>query len=175
MKQRTRNRIRLILCSLAIFAPVYGRAATGESLYNPKAAQKLDPTQVPQFGPQAGRFRYDQRMIHAAEIAAARAKKHSTSRCWGFVKDALLAAHIVPTRPVTEYAKQAGGELTRSFGFQQIRETDPYRAPLGSVIVYGGRGAGHVELRTELGFVSDFVSLHPSPRPLIGIYVKPRA
>jgi hypothetical protein len=167
-------RIPLILCVLAIAAPLCGRAAASDSLYNPKEAQKLDPALVSQFGPQAGRFRYDQRMIHAAEIAAARAKKHSTSRCWGFVKDALLAAHIVPTRPVTEYAKQAGGELTRSFGFQQIRETDPYKAPLGSVIVYGGHGAGHVELRTEQGFVSDFVSLHPSPRPLIGIYVKPK-
>ncbi len=166
--------IPLILSILAIVAPAGAHAASTDSLYNPKAAQKLDPTQIPQFGPQAGRFRYDQRMIHAAEIAAARAKKHSTSRCWGFVKDALLAAHIVPTRPVTEYAKQAGGELTRSFGFQQLRETDPWKAPLGSVIVYGGHGAGHVELRTEQGFVSDFVSLHPSPRPLIGIYVKPK-
>jgi hypothetical protein len=166
--------IPFILCILALVAPVSARAASTDSLYNPKVAQKLDPTQIPQFGPQAGRFRYDQRMIHAAEIAAARAKKHSTSRCWGYVKDALLAAHIVPTRPVTEYAKQAGGELTRSFGFQQIRETDPYKAPLGSVIVYGGHGAGHVELRTEQGFVSDFVSLHPSTRPLIGIYVKPK-
>ncbi|HEY3900718.1 MAG TPA: hypothetical protein VGM54_19065 [Chthoniobacter sp.] len=170
-----KNRICLILCILAIVVPVVGRAATSESLYDVKTAQKLDPSQIPQFGPQAGRFRYDQRMIHAAEIAAARAKKHSTMRCWGYVKDALLAAHIIPTRPVTEYAKQAGGELTRSFGFEQIRETDPWKAPLGSVIVYGGKGAGHVELRTEQGFVSDFVSATPSSRPLIGIYVKPKA
>lgn len=167
--------IPLILSILAFIVPVCGRAATTDSLYDVKSAQKLDPTQVPQFGPQAGRFRYDQRMIHAAEIAAARARKHSTYRCWGFVKDALLAAHIVPTRPVTEYAKQAGGELTKDFGFKQISERDPYKAPLGSVIVYGGKGPGHVELRTEQGFVSDFVSLHPSPRPLIGIYIKPRA
>jgi len=43
------------------------------------------------------------------------------------------------------------------------------------VLVYGGPGAGHVEFRTEQGFVSDFLSLHPSTRPLIGIYIKPRA
>jgi hypothetical protein len=168
-------RICLILCVLAFVVPVCGRAADSESLYNPKTAQKLDPSQVSQFGPQSGRFRYDQRMIHAAEIAAARAKKHSTSRCWHYVKDALVAAHIIPSRPVTTYAKEAGGELTRSFGFTQIKERDPWKAPLGSVIVYGGSGAGHVELRTEQGFVSDFVSAKPSPRPLIGIYVKPRA
>ncbi len=168
-------RICLILFILAIVASVNGRAETGESLYNPKTAQKLDPSQISQFGPQSGKFRYDQRMIHAAEIAAARAKKHSTSRCWHYVKDALVAANIISSRPVTAYAKQAGGELTLSYGFQRIRETDPWKAPLGSVIVYGGKGAGHVELRTAQGFVSDFVSQKPSPRPLIGIYVKPRA
>ena len=167
--------ILLILCVLALLVPVCGRAAGNDSLYDAKTAQKLDLTQIPQFGPQAGRFRYDQRMIHAAEIASARARKHSTSRCWHFVKDALVAAHLVPTRPVTEYAKQAGGELTQTFGFQRVREQDPYKAPLGSVLVYGGPGAGHVEFRTPQGFVSDFVSLKPSPRPLIGIYVKPRA
>jgi hypothetical protein len=40
------------------------------------------------------------------------------------------------------------------------------------VIVYGGVDAGHVELRTASGFVSDFISPTPYPRPLIGIYVK---
>ncbi|HSI15069.1 MAG TPA: hypothetical protein VK961_23655 [Chthoniobacter sp.] len=168
-------RICLILFILAIASSVNGRAETADSLYNPKTAQKLDVTQISQFGPQAGKFRYDARMVHAAEIAAARAKKHSTSRCWHYVKDALVAANITPSRPVTAYAKQAGGELTQSFGFQRIRETDPWKAPLGSVIVYGGKGAGHVELRTQQGFVSDFVSAKPSPRPLIGIYIKPRA
>ena len=168
-------RICLILFILTIVASVNGHAASPDSLYNPKTAQKLDPSQASQFGPQAGKFRYDARMIHAAEIAAARAKKHSTSRCWHYVKDALVAAHIISTRPVTAYAKQAGGELTQSYGFQRIRETDPWKAPLGSVIVYGGKGAGHVELRTQQGFVSDFVSAKPSPRPLIGIYVKPKA
>jgi len=168
-------RILLILSALAFFVPVCGRAASSDSLYDAKSAQKLDPEKVPQFGPQASHFRYDKRMIHAAEIAAARARKHSTSRCWRFVKDALVAAHIVPTRPVSEFAREAGGELTRNFGFQKIRVTDPYLAPLGSVIVYGGHGAGHVEFRTPEGFVSDFVSLKPSPRPLIGIYIKPRA
>jgi hypothetical protein len=168
-------RILLIMCVLAMFLSGHGYAGATDSLYDAKTAQKLDPTLVPQFGPQAGHFRYDQRMIHAAEIAAARARKHSTSRCWHFVKDALVAAHLVPTRPVTEYAKEAGGELTRTFGFQKLRVQDPYQAPLGSVLVYGGPGAGHVEFRTPQGFVSDFLSATPSTRPLIGIYVKPKA
>jgi len=167
-------RILFMLCILAVIAPLAGRAEGGDSLYDAKSAQKLNAAQLPQFGPQASHYRYDQRMIRAAEIAGARARKHSTSYCWRYVKDALVAAHIVPSRPVTEYAKQAGGELTRNFGFKQISERNPYNAPLGSVIVYGGAGAGHVELRTIQGFVSDFVSARPSPRPLIGIFVKPR-
>jgi hypothetical protein len=43
---------------------------------------------------------------------------------------------------------------------------------VGAVIVYGGRDAGHVELRTPNGYVSDFVSPTPYPRPLVGIFVK---
>ena len=164
------------LFTVLLFLLVAGaRAASSDSLYDVRNAQKLEAGKFSLFGPLAGRFKYDQRMIHAAEIAAARAHGHSTSRCWHYVKDALLAAQIVPTRPKTEYAKEAAGELTRSYGFQRLRETNPYKAPLGSVLVYGGKGAGHVELRTQLGFVSDFVSLKPSPRPLIGIFVKPRA
>lgn len=170
----TKLQLGLLFAILALLAPGV-QAADKESLYNPKTAQKLDLSKLFLFGPQAAKFKYDARMIHAAEIAAARAHAHSTSRCWRYVKDALLAAKIVETRPTTGYAKQAAAELTTNYGFRRIKETDPYKAPVGSVLVYGGKGAGHVEFRTRLGFVSDFVSLKPSPRPLIGIYVKPRA
>jgi hypothetical protein len=168
-------RICLILFILAFVAPSFARAAAKESLYDAKSAQKIDPAMQSLLGPQSGKFRYDKRMLRAAEIAAARARKHSSKRCWRYVKDALLAADMVETRPVTGYAKQAAAELTQNHGFQKIRERNPYNAPLGAVIVYGGRGAGHVEIRTAKGFVSDFVSLKPSARPLIGIYIKPRA
>lgn len=171
---KTKLQICLLFAILSLLAPG-GRAAGKESLYNPKTAQKLDLSKLSFFGPQASKFKYDERMVRASEIASARARSRSTSRCWRYVKDALLAAKIVETRPVTGYAKQAASELTTSYGFRRIKETDPYKAPVGSVLVYGGRGAGHVEFRTRLGFVSDFVSLKPSPRPLIGIYVKPRA
>jgi len=168
-------RICLILFVLAFLAPTFTHAASRDSLYDARTAQKINPAMQSILGPQSGKFRYDKRMIRAAEIASARARKHSTSRCWRYVKDALLAAEIVETRPVTAYAKQAAAELTQNHGFRKIRERNPYKAPLGSVIVYGGRGAGHVEIRTARGFVSDFPSLKPSPRPLIGIYIKPRA
>jgi hypothetical protein len=168
------TRLFLSVCSAAVLlAPTLRAADRVESLYDPKTAQKLDVSKLSFFGPKAGKFRYDQRMIHASEIAAARAHRHSTYRCWGYVKDALVASKIIDSRPKSEYAKEAAVELTETYGFKLIRENNPYNAPIGSVLVYGGRGAGHVEFRTPFGFVSDFVSIKPSPRPLIGIYVKP--
>jgi hypothetical protein len=111
-------------------------------------------------------------MIRAAEIAASRAYAHSQGSCWRYVKNALLSAGLVDSRPTTAYAKEAAEELTSKYGFRRISCSDPYKAPLGSVLVYGGSGAGHVEFRTQSGFVSDFTTPRPSKRPLIGVYVK---
>ncbi len=127
------------------------------------------------FGAQAEVYRYDPHMIRAAELAAQRAGTATKPRwhCWRSVKDALLAAGVVDTRPVTQWAKQAGDELCARYGFTRIPVSDPLRAPVGAVIVYDGADGGHVELRTVSGFVSDFVSPTPYPRPLIGVYIKP--
>lgn len=124
------------------------------------------------FGPRAAQFKYDRRMIHAAEIATSRAYPQPTWRCWHFVKDALLDAGVISSRPASPWAKQAGDELCGKFGFKKLPVKDPRDAPVGAVIVYGGADAGHVELRTETGYVSDFISRTPYPRPLIGVYVK---
>jgi hypothetical protein len=78
----------------------------------------------------------------------------------------------VDSYPSSAWAKQAGDELCRKYGFLKLDLRDPYKAPVGAVIVYGGHDAGHVELRSKDGFVSDFVSRTPYPRPLVGIYVK---
>src|SRR4051812_22073414 len=108
MTKRTRL---LLLLGAMLFTGVSKGSCAEASLYDPKTARKLSPEEISAFGPQSGRFRYDNRMLHAAQIAAGRARAHSTSRCWHYVKDALLAANIVPTRPKTEYAKEAGTEL----------------------------------------------------------------
>ena len=121
------------------------------------------------FGRHASRFTYDRRMIRAAEIAASRANLKPTWRCWHFVKDALLDAGVVAKRPESLWAKQAGEELCSKFGFRKLPVTDPRDAPVGAVIVYGGADAGHVEMRTNSGYVSDFISRTPYPRPLIGV------
>jgi hypothetical protein len=113
------------------------------------------------------------KLLRASTIAQERAHAHSRERCWRYVKEALLAAGAVNSYPKTPYAKQAAQELVSSYGFKKLSVRDPFQAPVGSVLVYGGnKAAGHVEIRTKDGFVSDFKSKIPSPRPLLGVFTK---
>ena len=115
----------------------------------------------------------DPKLMRAATIAEERAHAHSRRQCWHAVKEALLASGVISSRPKTEYAKQAGQELVNNYGFRKLPVNDPYQAPVGSVLVYNAnRAAGHVEIRTKDGFVSDFRSKTPSRRPLLGVFVK---
>ena len=115
----------------------------------------------------------DSRLTQAATIAQERAHAHSRSRCWHYVKDALLASGVIDSRPKSELARDAAAELVNTYGFKRLSVTDPFSAPVGSVLVYGtARSVGHVELRTKEGFVSDFRSPTPSKRPLMGVYAK---
>jgi hypothetical protein len=112
-------------------------------------------------------------LISAASIAQERAHAHSKSRCWRYVKTALLASGAISSYPKTPYAKQAAEELVRDYGFKRLPISNPYAAPVGAVLVYGAkRAAGHVEIRTKTGFVSDFSSPTPSKRQLIGVFAK---
>jgi hypothetical protein len=115
----------------------------------------------------------DPKLRRAATIAQERARAHSLRKCWHFVKEALVAAGVVKSLPQTTLAKQAGQELVKNYGFKKLPVSNPYEAPVGSVLVYDAkRAAGHVEIRTEDGFVSDFRSKTPSRRPLIGVFAK---
>ena len=115
----------------------------------------------------------DGRLMQAATIAEERAHAHSRSQCWHYVKEALLASGVIETRPKTELARDAAQELVSNYGFKRLSVTDPFSAPVGSVLVYGtSRSVGHVEIRTREGFVSDFRSPTPSHRPLLGVYAK---
>jgi hypothetical protein len=115
----------------------------------------------------------DRKLMQAATIAEERAHAHSRSLCWHYVKEALLASGVIDSRPKSEFAKDAAQDLVSNYGFKKLSVKDPFAAPLGSVLVYGAnRTAGHVEIRTRDGFVSDFRSRTPSPRPLLGVYAK---
>jgi hypothetical protein len=117
--------------------------------------------------------RIDNRLLQAATLAQERAHAHSRSRCWHYVKDALLASGVIDSRPKTDLARDAASELVNNYGFKRLSVTDPFAAPVGSVLVYGtARSVGHVEIRTKDGFVSDFRSPTPSRRPLMGVYAK---
>ena len=113
------------------------------------------------------------KLTRAATIAQERAKAHTRAQCWRYVKEALLASGAVSSYTKKAYAKEAGRELVNNYGFKKLPGRDPFKAPVGSVLVYGASKApGHVEIRTKDGFVSDFKSKIPSPRPLLGIYAK---
>jgi hypothetical protein len=134
---------------------------------------RLEPEEEKQFGPKSAGRRYDSRMVSAARIARHRAEPRSTMYCWRYVKNALVESGVVGSRPTTTYAKQAGRELCEKYGFVKLPVRAAWDAPVGAVIVYGGHDAGHVEIRTESGFVSDFVSRTPFNRRPIGVFVKP--
>lgn len=114
--------------------------------------------------------RIDPKLRRAATIAEERAHARSKARCWHYVKHALVAAGVINSYPKTAYAYQAGEELSRNYGFKRLPIRDPYSAPLGSVLVYGGRG--HVEIRTKDGFVSDYHSKNACFYPLLAVYGK---
>lgn len=172
----TQNSFSGAVCVATLLLLLLGLAAEASadtSLFNRAEAQKLSTESGIDLGPKSSEIRYDNRMIRAAEIAMKRAQANSTERCWRYVKNALVDAQLVDSRPTTVYAKEAAAELTNKYGFTKLEGvTSPLEAPIGSVLVYGGKGAGHVEFRTAFGFVSDFWSLIPSRRPLVGVYVK---
>ena len=180
-----KNTPLFILTGLAVFASATSVHAAISTA--PKSFQFKDATGKTISAPLAGdsekrKFtapiakidpHLDPKLAKAATIAQERAHAHSKSRCWHYVKEALVASGAVSSRPTSALAKQAGDELVNSFGFKKLPIRDPYAAPIGAVLVYSAKGAaGHVEIRTKNGFVSDFRTDKPSHRPLLGIYAK---
>ena len=176
----------LALACFALSATAEGKpppppsAPNSKFVYNDGPGQKQSVEVVDQYYPKKivnpiakADAEIDPKLRRAAAIAEERARAHSLKKCWHFVKDALVAADVVKSRPQTTLAKQAGQELVNNYGFKKLVVSDPYQAPVGAVLVYGAsQAAGHVEIRTQNGFVSDFVSKTPSRRPLIGAFAK---
>jgi len=151
--------------------PKFGYTDASGKKQSIEVVDKYYPKKIVQ--PFAGDSKIDPKLRRAATIAEERARAHSLSKCWSYVKEALVAAGVVKSRPQTTLAKQAGQELVNNYGFKKLPVSDPYQAPVGAVLVYDAkRSAGHVEIRTEDGFVSDFRSKTPSRRPLLGVFTK---
>src|SRR6476660_2595072 len=151
--------------------PKFGYTDASGKKQSIEIVDKYYPKKITQ--PFGNDSKIDPKLRRAATIAEERARAHSLSKCWHYVKEALVASGVVKSRPQTTLAKQAGQELVNNYGFKKLPVSNPYEAPVGSVLVYGAKRApGHVEIRTETGFVSDFRSKTPSPRPLIGVFAK---
>jgi hypothetical protein len=175
--------IIVVACSLAAVSAAHGQAfASTKSKFvfkdengktqSAEILTKYQPKKIVSTLAKVDRT-VDPKLMRAATIAQERAHAHSRSMCWRSVKEALFASGAVSSYPKTAYAKEAGQELVSSYGFRKLPVRDPYKAPVGSVLVYGAsRAAGHVEIRTRDGFVSDFRSRIPSRRPLVGVYTK---
>jgi hypothetical protein len=116
--------------------------------------------------------RLDPRLRRAATIAQERANARSKSRCWRYVKEALVASGVIKSYPKTNYASQAGDELVRDYGFKRLPVHDQFAAPVGAVLVFGHGAAGHVVIRTKTGFVSDYWTKNRCKYPLVAVYGK---
>ncbi|HEY6070766.1 MAG TPA: hypothetical protein VIU85_05255 [Chthoniobacterales bacterium] len=116
--------------------------------------------------------RLDPKLTRAATLAEERANAHSKAQCWHYVKHALFSAGVIDSYPKTADAADAGDELMRSYGFKRLPIRDPYKAPIGAVLVYKTKDRGHVEIRTKDGFVSDYHSKNCCFYPLLAVYGK---
>jgi hypothetical protein len=116
--------------------------------------------------------RLDPRLRRAATIAQERANARSKSRCWQYVKTALVESGVIDSYPKTNYATQAGDELVRDYGFKRLPIHDQFAAPVGSVLVFGHGVEGHVVIRTKTGFVSDYWTSNRCKYPLVAVYGK---
>src|SRR5438045_3882472 len=105
---------RPFLMPLLILAALFTMriaALSSDSLFDPSNAHSPNAKLQPRLGPNSARVNYDERMIRAVELALKRAHARTTWHCWGYVKDALLEARVVASRPLSAWAKQAGTEL----------------------------------------------------------------
>ena len=116
--------------------------------------------------------RLDPKLRKAASIAQERANARSKSRCWQYVKTALVESGVIDSYPRSNYATQAGDELVSRYGFKTLPIHDQFAAPIGSVLVFGHGTQGHVVIRTRNGFVSDYWTKNRCKYPLVAVYGK---
>src|ERR1041385_377022 len=116
--------------------------------------------------------RLDPRLRKAATIAQERANARSKSRCWQYVKTALVESGVINSYPKSSWATQAGEELVQNYGFKRLPIHDQFAAPVGAVLVFGHGTEGHVVIRTKTGFVSDYWTSNRCKYPLVAVYGK---
>lgn len=129
--------------------------------------------------PADGVLRSGRASVEAARYAEARANgRPSTGYCYRWVKEALQHSGASSDYMPGQAAKNAGPAL-EARGFRNVLGApgnavrSAYDAPVGAVLVYGpAPGAtdknvrwGHIEIRTERGFASDYFPHARGPEP----------
>lgn len=120
-------------------------------------------------------------IAHALRKSGLRTQKS----CYRFVKSALYAGGLLPNNALNGLvpAGHAAIDLGRH-GWTNLATrnpsllTNPYSAPVGSILVYRdlAGGYGHVEIRTPTGFVSDYrtpTSPYGRRFKIVGVMVPP--
>ena len=97
--------------------------------------------------------------VRAAQLALIRSHEHSRAECWGYVKDALVMAGVVKSRPPGIWAIGA---------VEVLKERGWHDSPLrdGCILVYKDSVLpyGHVEFYYKGKYVSDYHSDNPPKR-----------
>ena len=70
--------------------------------------------------------------------------------------DKMGCANLGGIGPAKGYVKPL-----QNSGFTLLKTKKPCEAPIGAVIVYGGLGNGHIEIKTPMGYLSDYLSRGP--------------
>jgi hypothetical protein len=92
------------------------------------------------------------------------------------VRIAIQKSKGMPLKGDVIYAKDFAPVLVEKYKAKRLPVKDPKKAPVGAVIVYAPwkksrNRAGHVEIKTRIGYVSDHISKNPYPGPVIGIFL----
>ena len=127
------------------------------------------------INPEASGANVTNEMVRASLIARQNTLRHSSGYCWRYVKKALVSAGAVSSYPKTNLACEAGKELVEVYGFTKLRVSSPWKAPVGSVLVYAANRryrAGHVEIRGSNDFVSDYRGRRPANFKFLGAYAQ---
>ena len=140
-------------------APVVAEKRSAESKHPEAQVKKIDPADKIQA---------------TITYALAHKEPHSIHRCLRYVKHALVAGGLLSKYPGVEHAKDFGPVLQKE-GFKNLLETAPgtnlSTAPVGSVIIYkpvekqthdGKVISGHIEIKYDKGYVSDFSTPIPT-------------
>jgi len=131
----------------------------------------------------------DQVLLHPNESESVKAKGYtyrcqaklsnaSLGRCLDYVKTALVRSCVLPSKPGNPSSAKDSHAMLISAGYELVGRSKGLSMP-GDIVVYGSMGGhphGHIEIKGQQGFISDFVSKGGAGMPVSGVYrLRPEA